>query len=102
MADLHSKILEPPGPNSSNFMQFLIKYGKIVCCPPPRGMAPPPREILDPPLVRHKVGNVDIFVFYLNSKIKVDTVVRHIYLDSKYHLKCKFASTFIQLVIISI
>ena len=50
MADLHSKILEPRlprGPSSFNFMQFLGKFGKIVCCysappPPPR----PPRVSL--------------------------------------------------------
>ena len=35
----------PPGPNSFNFMQFLEKFGKIVCWrPPPRGeLVPPPR-----------------------------------------------------------
>ena len=37
-------------------------------------------------LVIHKMGNVSI---------KVDTVVSDIYLDSKYHVKCKFASKFI-------
>ena len=35
VADLHSKILDAPpppwGPNSFNFMQFLGKFGKIVC-----------------------------------------------------------------------
>ena len=37
------------GPSSFNFMQFLRKFGKIVCWqPPPRGLAPPPRQILDP------------------------------------------------------
>ena len=34
----------PGGPNSFNFMQFLGKFGKIVCWPP-RGLAPPPRGI---------------------------------------------------------
>ena len=36
-ADLHSKILDAPpgGPNSFNFMQFLGKFGKIVCWHPP-------------------------------------------------------------------
>ena len=59
MADLHSKILdvhhcelyklnfqvqEPPGgPNSFNFMQFLGKFGKIVCWRPPWGVDAPPR-----------------------------------------------------------
>ena len=37
VADLHSKILDAPpgGPNSFNFMQFLGKFGKIVCWYPP-------------------------------------------------------------------
>ena len=46
MADLHSKILDAPhpqGPNSFKFMQFMGKFGKIVCSPPPRGLTPPPR-----------------------------------------------------------
>ena len=47
VADLHSKILDarPPsrGPNSFNFMQFLGKFGKIVCWRPPGELAPPPR-----------------------------------------------------------
>ena len=46
MADLHSKILDarpPGGPNSFNFMQFLGKFGKIVCWHPPGELAPPPR-----------------------------------------------------------
>ena len=33
----------PPGPNSFNFMQFLEKFGKIVCWRPPGELAPPPR-----------------------------------------------------------
>ena len=34
----------PPGPNSFNFMQFLGKFGKIICWRPPTGeLAPPPR-----------------------------------------------------------
>ena len=34
-----------PDPNSFDFMQFLEKFGKIVCwrLPPPRGLALPPR-----------------------------------------------------------
>ena len=45
MADLHSKILDAPprGPNSFNFVQFLGKFGKIVCWRPPGELAPPPR-----------------------------------------------------------
>ena len=41
------------------------------------------------------------FLYYLISKIKVVTVVSNIYFDSKYHVKCKFASKFIQLVTIT-
>ena len=33
----------PGGPNSFNFMQFLGKFGKIVCWRPPGELAPPPR-----------------------------------------------------------
>ena len=42
-----------------------------------------------------------VFLFYLNLKIKVDTIVSHIYFDSNYHAKCKIPSTFIQLVTIT-
>ena len=45
MADLHSKILDmcpPGGPNSFNFMQFLGKFGKIVCWHPPGELVPLP------------------------------------------------------------
>ena len=42
------------GPNSFNFMQFLGKFGKIVCWrPPPRELVPPPR------------GNPSSFTFIL-------------------------------------
>ena len=48
MADLREGTREraPPlgGPNSFNFMQFLGKYGKIVCWRPPGELAPPPRK----------------------------------------------------------
>ena len=33
----------PGGPNSFNFVQFLGKFGKIVCWRPPGELAPPPR-----------------------------------------------------------
>ena len=42
----------PGGPNSFNFMQFLEKFGKIVCWhPPPGSWRPLLGEILDPPLL---------------------------------------------------
>ena len=37
------------------------------------------------------------YLYYLDLEIKVDTVISHIFLDSKYLMKCKFESTFIQL-----
>ena len=40
----------PLGPNSFNFMQFLGKFGKIVCWRPPESWCPHLGEILDPPL----------------------------------------------------
>ena len=33
----------PGGPNSFNFMQFLGKFGKIVCWCPPGELVPPPQ-----------------------------------------------------------
>ena len=43
----------PWGPNSFNFVQFLGKFGKIVCWrAPPGSWCPLLREILDPPLSR--------------------------------------------------
>ena len=41
----------PGGPNSSNFMQFLGKFGEIVCCPPLESWRPNLGEILDPSLL---------------------------------------------------
>ena len=48
VVDLHSRILDAPlpsrDPNSFNFMQFLGKFGKIVCMlAPSGGLAPLPR-----------------------------------------------------------
>ena len=40
----------PGGPNSFNFMQFLGKFGKIVCWCPLESWRPLLGEILDPPL----------------------------------------------------
>ena len=40
----------PGGPNSFNFMQFLAKFGKIVCWRPLGSCRPLLGEILDPPL----------------------------------------------------
>ena len=47
----------PPGPNSFNFMQFLGKFGKIVCWRPLEIWSPHLREILDPPLAKHVLGD---------------------------------------------
>ena len=55
------------GPNSFNFIQFLAKFGKIICYQPPPTPPPAPhpqdwcpnlREILDPPLPRFLVERV--------------------------------------------
>ena len=37
VADLHSEILDAVSPDPLNFMQFLGKFGKIVCAPLPQG-----------------------------------------------------------------
>ena len=50
MADLHSEIVDAPlpwGPNSFNFVQFLGKFGKIICWYPLEGWCPHLRDILD-------------------------------------------------------
>ena len=45
MADLRggARDARPRGPNSFNFMQFLGKFGEIVCWRPPGKLGPPPR-----------------------------------------------------------
>ena len=53
VADLRGTPAPPNwGTNSFNFMQFLGKFGKIVCWrpPPPESWCPHHGEILDPPL----------------------------------------------------
>ena len=68
MADLHSKILDagpppPPGdPNSFNFMQFLGKFGKIVCWCPPGELAPPPRG---------NPGSATVYIFIFKTTWKL-------------------------------
>ena len=50
VVDLHSEIVDAPlpwGPNSFNFVQFLGKFGKIVCWCPLEGWCPHLRDILD-------------------------------------------------------
>ena len=55
VVDLHSKNLDTPHPspsaNSFNFMQYLGKFGKIVCWHPPEGWHLLVRGILDLPLL---------------------------------------------------
>ena len=53
VADLRGGVRDaPPGPNSFNFMQFLGKFGKIVCWRPHlEDWRPLLGEILDPPLM---------------------------------------------------
>ena len=51
VADLGGARGTPPrDPSSFNFMQFLGKFGKIVCWRPPGSWRPLLGEILDPPL----------------------------------------------------
>ena len=39
-----ARAIHPPGcPHSFNFMQFLGKFGKILCWHPSGGLVPPPR-----------------------------------------------------------
>ena len=52
LADLRGREGRPPGPNSFNFMQFLGKFGKIICWRPLEGWRPHLGEILDPPLLQ--------------------------------------------------
>ena len=52
------------GPNSFNFMQFLEKFGKIVCWRPLEGWRPHLGEILDPPLLRILT---DCFLLFIPS-----------------------------------
>ena len=51
------------GPNSFNFMQFLRKFGKIVCWrpPTPRNLRPLLGEILDPPPITVHLQNFNDF-----------------------------------------
>ena len=50
------------GPNSFNFMQFLRKFGKIVCwCHPPESWRPLLGEILVPPLYGFAGSNKNAF-----------------------------------------
>ena len=54
----------PRGPNSFNFMQFLEKFGKIICWRPPGELAPPPRgnpgSATD--IIQHKLNtNINLF-----------------------------------------
>ena len=54
---LHNKMLDaPPRPNSFNFMQFLGRFGKIVCWRPREGWRPHVGEILDPPLHSQQIS----------------------------------------------
>ena len=52
-------------------------------------------------LVINKAGNVDINYVLLKFENMLDTVINHINLNSKHHVKCKFALKFIKLVFIT-
>ena len=62
--------------------------------------------------LHHRVGQIGFsrhtqswqcwhFWYYLNLEIKVDTIISYTYPDSRYHVKCKFASEFILLITIT-
>ena len=73
MADLHSKILDAPGPNSFNSMQFFSEnLAKLYVGAPPKGWRPHLGEILDPPLVMYAIGiNMilhNVFTMLMNFK----------------------------------
>ena len=78
MADLRG------GPNSFNFMQFLGKFGKIVCWRPPGELAPPPRgnpgSATDPERKSKKIsGSVKLHIgdSWDKSRINVLSVATH-------------------------
>ena len=65
MADLRGGARDerPPDLNSFNVMQFLGKFGEIVCWRPPGSWRSLLEEILDPPLDRYTVISGNIFGF---------------------------------------
>ena len=76
VADLHSKILEiPRGPISFNLMQFLGKFGKIVC-----GRSPLPPRVGAPTLGKSWIRHC--YVHYDNSFITEYTLsIKKLFVD---------------------
>ena len=85
----------PGGPNSFNFMQFLGKYGKVVCWCPPGSWCPLLGEILDPPLIiliyhvekksekLDKLGKLEFWNFTISSSFPM---------QGRYVRRCIFRS----------
>ena len=59
----------PGGPNSFNFMQFLGKFGKIVCWRPPGGVG----EILDPPLLGVQIN----YMYIIEQNLWTRLVIKY-------------------------
>ena len=63
------------GPNSFNFMQFLGKFGKIVCWRPPQVLSPPPRGNPGSATVAYDVTTLpslkNHLIYYTSTKIKI-------------------------------
>ena len=57
------EVPNPRGPNSFNFMQFLRKFGKIVCWRPPRGVGAP---FSGKSWIRHCMGHQQV-IHYQNA-----------------------------------
>ena len=70
MADLGGGAPPPSDQIFLDFMQFSGKFNKNVSRrpPPPWGLAPPPRKILDPPLLPDAIGyRSSLFFFHVGT-----------------------------------
>ena len=76
----------PGGPNSFNFMQFLGKYGKIVCWRPPGSWRPLLGEILDPPLYRYRQSSLLHQISNTNTQNKTRMVLKLISISVHHRL----------------
>ena len=82
----------PPSPNSFHFMQFLGKFGKIVCWHPPGSWRPLLGEILDPPLPdMYKCSRMVNVVSLWGSAHKITTlsIAPPSYPAPLYYTKCE-------------
>ena len=90
VADLRGARGTPLGrPNSINFMQFLGKFGKIVCWrPPPGELAPPPRG--NPGSAT--AYNINIHTIY-NITLKTNILYYFIFITFVHHHYSKVLNT---------